>query len=494
MKEIKLLGAAMPSVKLADGTQAPREMFLYLLVSYGVQNGYGLRKVPGADAAAAMMSYDSLCEAMAAVSGNLDGPTYPFILPMLCRYGNADQIRTLTNRYKSWGDWHRYGQKGRTAQSVLLKSLPLSDTREAIVWLYKNSDLKQYASMRNMSVSDVYDKYLCDLGLDETGKRIIDLGATTIKLTLTKTLGISLWDTSKKKAVKSIPKEGIDPAVQKKAADELADIRQNLKEARKIKNRDLFARYIDAQSDSPERWRESYLKNPFLRKLAQLLIWEQDGRTFTLTETSLIDSSEQTFSLTGTPVKLAHPMEMKKADTEAWQRYFTKHGLKQPFLQIWEPVRQQSDIRENRYRGCWINPMYLKNQRRRGIEAEWYDKYYYGSKYVRIEGFEVNARDAQLQEDDEREFLEIASIRPVRWNRRTNMVIAFLDRITVRGRISKDDLSVMEIMDGFTLAQITEFIAAAQEAKAVNVLAALLEYKNAHFADFDPMAEFTLEW
>lgn len=37
------------------------------------------------------------------------------------------------------------------------------------------------------------------------------------------------------------------------------------------------------------------------------------------------------------------------------------------------------------------------------------------------------------------------------------------------------------------------YIAAAQEANAVNVLALLLDYKNTHFADFDPMDEFTLE-
>ena len=47
--------------------------------------------------------------------------------------------------------------------------------------------------------------------------------------------------------------------------------------------------------------------------------------------------------------------------------------------------------------------------------------------------------------------------------------------------------------DEFVLGQMS-VIAAAQEANAVNVLAALLEYKNAHFADFDPMDEFTLEW
>ena len=51
----------------------------------------------------------------------------------------------------------------------------------------------------------------------------------------------------------------------------------------------------------------------------------------------------------------------------------------------------------------------------------------------------------------------------------------------------------MNLMSDLTLAQITEFIAAAQEANAVNVLAVLLEYKNAYFADFGPMDEFTLE-
>ena len=51
-----------------------------------------------------------------------------------------------------------------------------------------------------------------------------------------------------------------------------------------------------------------------------------------------------------------------------------------------------------------------------------------------------------------------------------------------------------DLMDGFTLAQITEFIKAAQEANAGNVTAALLEYKNNTYPDFDPMAEFTLEW
>ena len=75
-----------------------------------------------------------------------------------------------------------------------------------------------------------------------------------------------------------------------------------------------------------------------------------------------------------------------------------------------------------------------------------------------------------------------------------NHVIAYLDRITMLDRIRKDDLSASDFLPGCNIAQIADYINCAQEANATIVLAALLEYKNAHFADFDPMAEFTLEW
>ncbi len=52
----------------------------------------------------------------------------------------------------------------------------------------------------------------------------------------------------------------------------------------------------------------------------------------------------------------------------------------------------------------------------------------------------------------------------------------------------------MEILDRFTLAQIMDLVKVAQEAEAKNLLAQLIDYKNTHFAEFDPMEEFTLEW
>ena len=69
-----------------------------------------------------------------------------------------------------------------------------------------------------------------------------------------------------------------------------------------------------------------------------------------------------------------------------------------------------------------------------------------------------------------------------------------MDRVSLYDRILKDDASVTQYLHNFTLAQVTEFIRLATENNAVNVTAALLEYKNKHFSTVDPMAEFTLDW
>ena len=66
--------------------------------------------------------------------------------------------------------------------------------------------------------------------------------------------------------------------------------------------------------------------------------------------------------------------------------------------------------------------------------------------------------------------------------------------MTVSDRVLKDDASVVEQMDSFTVAQIIEFISMAQEAGAVNVTAALLDYRNKNYPDYNVMDEFVLDW
>ena len=490
LKWMKLYGVTLPEVLLEDGTKAPTVLLKYIIVSYGGINPEAPKFMPEADAAAKLLRYDSFCDALAKLSGDLDCAAYPTLIPLLCRYGNAKQIKAMISAHKNWNIKTEFGGKKIAVKDAFTKLLMLSDTREAAIFFEKNGWLDSYAGLRGTTADEVKESFLFDFGFDENGVRRFELGNTVLDVRLQKDLKLDMFDTNKQKAVKSVPKTGADPALYQLAKDEIADMRSNIKKAYTIRKWELFDCYIEKTVFSPEKWSESYLKNAFLHVLAELLVWQQEGKTFTCSDGGLITADGAEYALSDKPIILAHPMEMDKEDVAAWQRYYTARGLKQPFEQVWEPVREASQISPDRYAGIPIPVLYLRHAERRGISCDWYYvNDYSNSRYLDINGFKVSA-----EETTEQDKLQIASIKPNTWNRRTNMVISYLDRLTVYGRIAKDDVTVMDLMDGFTLAQITEFIKTAQEANAGNVTAALLEYKNNTYPDFDPMAEFTLEW
>ena len=490
LKWMKLYGVTLPEVLLEDGTKAPTVLLKYIIVSYGGINPEAPKFMPEADAAAKLLRYDSFCDALAKLSGDLDCAAYPTLIPLLCRYGNAKQIKAMISAHKNWNIKTEFGGKKIAVKDAFTKLLMLSDTREAAIFFEKNGGLDSYAGLRGTTADEVKESFLFDFGFDENGVRRFELGNTVLEVRLQKDLKLDMFDTEKRKTVKSVPKTGADPALYQLAKDEIADMRSNIKKAYTIRKWELFDCYIEKTVFSPEKWSESYLKNAFLHVLAELLVWQQEGKTFTCSDGGLVTADGAEYALSDKPIILAHPMEMDKEDVAAWQRYYTARGLKQPFEQVWEPVREASQISPDRYAGIPIPVVYLRHAERRGISCDWYYvNDYSNSRYLDINGFKVSA-----EETAEQDKLQIKLIKPKVWNRRTNMVISYLDRLTVYGRIAKDDVTVMDLMDGFTLAQITEFIKTAQEANAGNVTAALLEYKNNTYPDFDPMAEFTLEW
>lgn len=186
------------------------------------------------------------------------------------------------------------------------------------------------------------------------------------------------------------------------------------------------------------------------------------------------------------PVRVAHPMEMTPETTEAWQQYFTSHGLKQPFEQIWEPVVDAALVKPGRYDGCTIPLYMLMNKEKHGIIME-------RQSQITLADCSAGLRLVEGHHDWVNNDFEVTDFRFDEFSRQVNHIVVYLDKGTVAGRIRKDDISAAQWFDRFTLAQITDFIRLAQENNAVNVLTQLLEYKNAHFADFDPMDEFTLD-
>ena len=445
-----------------------------------------------ADKVAAALDRESLCallKDLARQEGN------GFFIPY-GRYADGAQIAELIGAINKQNvvdsdSWVAQRKNCIAARSGLL----LSDTREAMLYLEKVGQLEAYAGIRGTDADTVRDCVLSDIGLDEQGGKTYDLGNQIVTVRLQRDLSF-LVELPNGKTAKSIPKRGSEP---EKYAQTKADFAEMKRLARKIvKSRGdvLFDAFLSGETRGAASWKSAYLGNPLLRYAAGALVWVQGGNTFTLSENGAIDSAGASYELTEEPVQLAHPMEMPQGEAEAWQRYFSAHGIKQPFPQIWEPVCRPEEIRPDRYQGA-VQPMLrFANKERHGIMT--YGLKPYSEKFgFALDGCQLTFSSSvswRLGHDGAaEETFTLGTFTFDRYTRRVNHIVALLDGWTAEDRVRKDDIGVMDQMSGFTLAQITEFIAIAQEANAVNVLALLLEYKKDRFVGFDPMEEFTLD-
>jgi hypothetical protein len=306
---------------------------------------------------------------------------------------------------------------------------------------------------------------------------------------------LGLFDLTANKTVKSIPKKGADPERYAQVSADFADMKKNVKKIVKARNDRLFQAFLDAAYFDAASWKKIYLKNPLLRQVASLLVWEQKSVTFTVLNRETVTYDGNTVTLTDQPIRLAHPMEMEKHLVESWQKYFTSKGLRQMFQQIWEPVFAPESVQKDRYHGYTVPVLTLSGQKKHGMGVD--------NLYAYSDSFSLWLTNCSMEAEpsdwryvpgiNQDLFFKLGDFTFRRYTRWTNHIVGWFDRYLIVERIKKDDVSVGEILDGFTLAQITEFMKIAAENSCTNVMAVLLEFKNQHFTDFDPMEEFSLD-
>ncbi|MBR3031882.1 MAG: leucine-rich repeat protein [Clostridiales bacterium] len=431
LADMKLTGVALPVVKMQDGTEAPEELFKYILVSYGSQLEKGYQILPEVDEVTSLLSRISLCEVMDEMIKNMNGVDYPSILPFLCRYGNAEHVRALIKSWNKWGNYMRYHKRGKAAQKIFNEALVLNDTKEAMLWLQKWTGLKNYAAIRGLKVDEAYEKCLFDFGFNAEGKRILDLGSTRVEVRLGPDMQSCFYDTKKGKTVKTLPKSGVDPDVYKVVSEELADMKHNLSKSVEVKRELLLLQFLDGKTSTVASWKKHYLENPILRKIAGLVVWTQKEKTFMVSEDGFIDSLGNEYTLGRSSIGIAHPMEMKEDEVLLWQKYFLERGLEPAFCQMEEPVYDPEKLSENRYEKKSIWASDLTDQQKIGIRCYWTEPHYANSVKLEIKDFEVElVPEGEMEYFPDRSFVWVAirRIRPLTWNRRTNHVIAYLDQ------------------------------------------------------------------
>ena len=445
---------------------------------YQREASYEYRKDETAEKLVAMMDHGALMDLLKAWQA-ADGPRWyaPY-----AAFADDQELTDLIAEMKTW-------EKDKNLRMQIIRvrgAILLNDTVTAMRYADSLGHLERYADLRGMDADDIRDNIISNFGLDENGKKTWTLAGKEVTAILNPDLTLSLTDDSGK-LLKSIPKKGVDPGEYDAVSKEFASMKKDIKVTAKTRNDKIFADFLSGRSRPGKAWRESWQKNPLLRIMGRLVVWAQDGTTFTL------DGSGRAIGVNGTeyqvkdgPVKVAHPMEMEPGTTEAWQRYFTSHGLRQPFEQVWEPVTDPACVKAGRYDGYTIPLYMLMNKEKHGILME-------GQSRITLVGCSAGLKLIEGHHDWVNNEFEVSNFSFLKYDRQVNHIVAHLDKGTVASRIKKDDISAAQWFDRFTLAQITDFIRLAQENNAVNVLAQLLEYKNAHFADFDPMDEFTLD-
>jgi len=498
-KAHKGTAAALKAVKLNGAEEsAPEFLVLCAIVPYAEQYAYrpgyadnwhdfqSTATVQLADQAAERLDRASLLTCLGELKHRHDAWVIPY-----CRYGRGAEIAEVV------AEMNRKVSGGASTRGFLLTArgaLMLSDTREAILKLDKDEALHVYARNHSTTKETLRDRFLMEFGLDQAGRKTYDLGGRQVTVTMAPDLSLTLYDEAAGKVVKSLPKKNADPERYEAAKTDLADLKKNLKKTVKSRCDQLFEAFLRGKGQDAAEWKASYCTNPVLRQVASLLVWSQGKKTFTMMAQETVDAEGQPYALGSRPIKVAHPMEMDPEDLARWQKYFTAHGLKQPFAQVWEPVIDFDRVQEDRYEGLKLPANYLRSRDKHGI------RFSYDIRSSRLwtsfAGLDLECDFTKFQRHgvDPTARVVFGKLNVEKPGRAANHVLALLDRWRVEGRILKDDARMMvKYLDFFTLAQVTEFLNLAIENHCTNCTAALLEYKNTHFTDFNPMDVFTLE-
>ena len=433
------------------------------------------------------------------LKSNVEGKNYrTYILPFSKLASDKDISWFIASirKAKKGNAQERY--RAQNSETAMM----LSDTRAAQIYFDNAGLLDRYAKIRGTTADDIRTFSIYSFDLDATGKKSYDLGGNSVVIKLNSDMTFSLYDGSTGKEVRSVPKKGSDPEKYKETKADIEEKKTNVKNVRRIVTNRLFDEFISGKGYSYSLWNSIYLSNPVIKAMAKLIVWEQDGDTFTVTDKGMSDVNGNPYEMKESEIKLAHPMEIGKETTSLWQQYFMSNGLKQPFEQIWEPIIDFDNVRTDRYTGCEI-PLYrFKDQEKRGITfnaTTWFNyranKYEYESIEIYIKDCSMdwelpdgNIADATLQSR-----ITVKSFDVRATSRQTNHIVSYLDRCTIYGRILKDDDSLAEGFRDYTAAQISSFLKFALENNSTKSTAFLMEYKNKHFSELNGMDEFTLE-
>ncbi|MEU6340472.1 DUF4132 domain-containing protein [Streptomyces sp. NPDC046977] len=173
-------------------------------------------------------------------------------------------------------------------------------------------------------------------GLSGPGRGVWRLGGASAELVVRGGKVAVAWRDAAGRAARGIPS-----CVRREQAGELGRLRaavRDIEQALAAQAAQLERAFLRRRPWDHDDWRERYLDHPLVGTLARRLLWTVDGIACAHTDGALR-------TLTGAPVggggavELWHPLGRDDAEVAAWRDRLERHGITQPFPQVYREVR-----------------------------------------------------------------------------------------------------------------------------------------------------------
>jgi hypothetical protein len=279
-------------------------------------------------------------------------------------HANDSDVTTLHKQLLAWTKDIRYSLAADAVKAIALSGRDLGLMYVASMAKFKhklvrnaaNESFALAASAMGISMEELADKIVPDLGFNQNGEREFDFGSRKFTAFLTSAQTLGLKD-STGKTIANLPKPNAkdDAAKAATAKNEYATLKKSLKAVAAIQATRLEYALSSGRKWTIEAWTKLFMQNPLMHSFATGLIWGfyKDDKLVNAfrydSDGSISDDFNDPLNFADyndCMIGLMHPIEISGFSRSAWEEQLHDYEITQPFLQLYRPMFTVTDAEQ----------------------------------------------------------------------------------------------------------------------------------------------------
>ena len=435
---------------------------------------------------------------------------YEYILSFML-YANEEQISQaieLVSHGKLKGV-----DKNKGKAIIDLIYLSKTNAAEEFINDDKRCTVLYYAKLNGFSDETEYrdSKGVSNFGFDENGIIKYDLSdGITIEARLSDSLEVGLYDSVSGEQLNKFPKPFGDVQKYNECKESYKQLQDNLNDFLKKRIDSFREMYFFKALISANTFSSLYLKNPIMKRLVKMAIWQDASNTRFMIVDKAIDSNGNPVEYSGN-ITLAHIMDMSEMELNEWRNYVTTSSSKLLIDQIGGGFSQKSGRNMKSYVGK-VFPVAIREEAKRrlakiGIKARVNRSFTPGYNYATgmFKTFDQEATwvigrsvEISYECDDKNGLMKITGAygrRDPEFQREKCEIAAILNTVIVEYAIKKSDVNLISTAFLNTLSADT-ILSLIDEAIAHNsseCVVVLMNYKNKNYPSHNRLDNYIFE-